>query len=1338
MESRLLLSAGFLTSDQDIGSPSPAGSIAFNNGTYTITGAGTGTHGNSDQFNYAYSSFAGNVNLIADLNSINTGSASGQAGLMIRNDTTASSAFVSVALNSSNQIIFTTRASNGASATQTIVGSVRFTPYIELSFSGSTITAYYSYSGSSWTSVGSASNVSLSSAYLVGLEASSNGNTVATTANFSVLSILPAGFSDNDIGGPPLPGGAAYTPASNSFTVNGSGSGISATADQLNFANYAMTGDNTVTALVSSQASTASAGVMIRSDTTSGSLFAALDDTQNQLTFEWRAGSALQASSSVSISGPLWLRVVDASNNFSAYYSSDDVTWTQVGATESVSMPSAITLAGVYTSSNSSTALTSTTFSNVSVIRGGWTDTDIGAPTLTGSAVYDAPSDTFTLNGSGSDISGTSDQFNFPAQPYGDGSVLAYVDSLTNTNASARAGVMIRNDTSAGSVFAALLVSPGSGLTFEWRTASGVTTSQEVNASITAPVGLKLTRAGSTISAYYSTDGINWTSIGPSQSVTMNTAALAGVAVTSHNTAAICTAAFSSVYVGNSPPPGAGVYSASDQLFLNDLEYRETMYYYDETNSSTGLVPDNALANGGSPSPNSSIAAIGFGLSALTIADARGWLSHSQAYQRALTTINFLYNSGANVNGFYYHFLNETTGARYGTSEVSSVDTAELMAGVLNAAQYWSGTALQTTGVAMFDRVNWPWMQQGNGIFYGAWTPESGFSGGYGDFSEAVLLYLLGLGSPTYPTTTSSWLAWSRSPKETYSGYSFVEADDAALFTEQYPQAWFNLQGLTDATGLNYYVNSQSATLAQRQFQINLSSTYSDYGPNMWGLTPAEGINGYTVWGGPPAYGPIDGTVVPTGPGGSLEFEPRLSLNALEYMKQTYPSTYLKYGLVDAFNPLKSYTSNLALGIDVGMTVIAAENARSNLVWNSFNASSIAQQAISRAFPSKSGPSVWASTSGNWNTTLNWANGVIPNAAGAEADLFGAISSPATVYTNVGDTVGTLHFNNANEYVIAGAGALTIQSSSGNALIEVDQGTDEINVPLTLASNTTVNVASGATLIIGNPLTINAGVTLTPTGGGTIVYNSTINLGSGAGIAFAQSAYVSQLTMAAGATADIAGSGTVLELSSLPTGGTIDLQNNTLLIDYSSSTDPAGSVRSSLASGYNGGAWNGAGIVSSAAAATGGKYSIGYADGADGVVAGLASGQIEIKYTLSGDANLDGKVNGADLAIVSANMNKATSAWDQGDFNYDNKVNGADYAMIASNFNQGSNAPAAVMPAVMPVVVPAQTLTAATTAAPSASGASGSSSAADQSSNVTAGVLGSAKKNKRNAHSHHA
>ncbi|HEX4055795.1 MAG TPA: glucoamylase family protein [Tepidisphaeraceae bacterium] len=1299
LESRLLLSAGLLASDQDIGSPAQAGSSAYSNGVYTVVGGGSGVGGNSDQFNFAYETFAGNGTLIANVNSLSDTNSAAEAGIMFRNDSSASSAFAGIFVTATNGVTFVARASDGSTASQSTTVGIHASEYLELTLSGSTVTGYYSSNGTAWTQFGSIQTVTLGSSALVGLGVASANSSETTTATFSDVSVLSTGWSDNDVGSPPLPGSAGYNSAANIFSVTGSGTGIGSSSDQFNFTNYAMTGDGTVVALVDSLTNTnssAQAGVMIRADTTAGALFAGASiSPQDLVTFNWRSASGSVSSSSATVSGPGWLELTDQGNEFSAYYSSDDVHWTQVGTTEAIAMPSATVLAGLWVSSNNSSAQNTAAFSDVSLFEGGWTDNDIGSPAIGGSADYDAPSDTNTISGNGSDIWGMADQFNFASTTMtGNGSVLTYVDSITNTNAWAKAGVMIRNDITAGSAFAAVLVSPTNGITFEWRTTAGGSANQEISSPAggptPAPVGLELTRSGNSFTAYYSTDGITWIQVGPSQTVALNTTALAGLAVTSHNTGALCTAAFSSTGIGSSPAPGAGIYSAADQLFLNDLEDREVMSFWDETNPNTGLTPDNSSANGGSPSADSSIAAIGFDLTALTIGDARGWLSHANAYQRALTTIDFLYNSGANVNGFFYHFLNETTGARYGTSEVSSVDTAELMAGVLDAAQYWAGTPLQTVAIEMYDRVDWSWMQQSSGVFYGAWTPESGFSGGYGDFSEAVILYLLGLGSPTYPISQSSWNAWSRSPTESYDGYTFVEADDAALFTEQYPQAWFNLQGLTDSHGLNYYQNSQTATLAQRQFMINLSSTYSDYGPNMWGLTPSEGINGYTVWGGPPANGPIDGTVVPTAPGGSLEFEPRLSIDVLENMKQTYGSrVYQKYGLVDAFNPLSGWTSSLVLGIDVGMTLVSAENSRSNLVWNTFSQSSAAQQAIARAFPSKTGPAEWAAdTSGNWNLSTNWSTETVPNSAGAEADFLEGAPPVQTVYTNAGITVGTLQFNSAAEYVIAGAATLTLQGSgSSNAVVDVDQGTAELDLPITLASNTTFDVAAGATLIIANPMTIDSGATLTTTGGGTVTYESIVNVGSGASVAFDDSTYAEQLSLAAGASATVGGTGSVLEVASLSNSGTLNLGSNTLLIDYGTSADPIASVKALLASGYSGGAWSGTGINSSAAAANS-AYGLGYADGADGVVAGLASGQIEIKYTLYGDANLDGTVNSIDFGIMAANFGKSVNSWDHGDFNYDGVVSSIDFGLLSANFGKQSSAAPVVLPISTPAVVP--------------------------------------------------
>jgi hypothetical protein len=1104
-----------------------------------------------------------------------------------------------------------------------------------------------------------------------------------------LLSGLPSGWSDNDVGSPPIVGSASYNNANNTFTLSGSGAGIGSSNDQLNFANYSLTGSGSITAEVNSLTNTdpaASAGVMIRADTAGSSLIAAVDLTaQNTVVFSGRSGSGFFTFAPLAVGGSLWLRVADSNGNFTGYYSTDDVTWTQIGTSEAIAMPSATVLGGIWASSNNGAALNTAVFSSVSLTQSGWSDVDIGSPSIAGSAVYDSPSDTTTISGNGADIFGAADQFNFDSTTMtGDGSAIAYVNSLTNTDGWAKAGVMIRNDNTASSAFAAVFVSPTNGIVFEWRSAAGASVNQEVSSPAggptPAPVGLKVTRSGSTYTGYYSTDGISWIAIGPSQTATLNTAALGGIAVTSHNVGALCTAAISSVSVGASPQPDAGVYSSSDQLFLSDLEQREVQFYWSETNASTGMVPDSASANGGGASAFSSIAATGFGLTALTVGDERGWISHANAYNRALTTINFLYNNGANVNGFFYHFLNPTTGARYGTSEVSSVDTAELMAGVLDVGQYWAGTPLQTTSLALYNRVNWPWMQQASGVFYGQWTPESGFQYGYGDFSEAVVLYLLALGSPTHPSSIASWYSWSRSPSESYGGYNYIRADDGALFTEQYPQDWFNLQGLTDKTGLNYYVNSQNATLAQRAWMMSLSSSYPDYGPNMWGWTPAAGPNGYIIWGGPPANVPVDGTVVPAAAGGSLEFNPRLTLNVLENMKQTYPADYQKYGLIDSINPYKTWSNPLVLGIDVGPTIVAAENARDNFVWNTFMQTAVAQQAVAKAFVSST-PVWYLNGSGNYNLAGDWTTSSIPNAPGAVAEFLNVPPPGQTVFTNSAVTLGTLHFNSATEYALAGTGSLTLQAAAGgNATIEVDQGTALLNLPTTLASNTIINVAPGATLVIGNPMTINSGVTLTQMGGGTVIYQSTISVAGGASVTFTNSTYAQSISMAAGATTSLTGAGTVLELNSVPTGGTLDLNNNTLLINYTGSADPIALIRAQVASGYANGLWNGVGMISSAAR-NNPAYAVGYADAADpGNPAGLASGTIEVKYALIGDADLNGVVNGVDYGTVAANFNKSTSNWDQGDFNYDGVVNGVDFGELAANFNKGSDAPAAAMP----------------------------------------------------------
>jgi hypothetical protein len=318
-------------------------------------------------------------------------------------------------------------------------------------------------------------------------------------------------------------------------------------------------------------------------------------------------------------------------------------------------------------------------------------------------------------------------------------------------------------------------------------------------------------------------------------------------------------------------------------------------------------------------------------------------------------------------------------------------------------------------------------------------------------------------------------------------------------------------------------------------------------------------------------------------------------------------------------------------------------------------------------------PQQWiAAGSGDWNSPSNWS-GVVPNAVGAEADFFGPNSSSHTVFTDLPVTVGTINFNAANTYEITGTGSLTLQTSSGNAQVIVQQGTHEINLPTTIASNTVFNVASGANLIVANPLTINSGESLTQSGAGTVTYQSIITVNSNASIAFADSTHAHELSLASGSTATLGGP--VLEVDSLSNLGTINLLNNKMLINYGSGPDPIASVEQWIKNGADN--LPGPAIISSDIAVddalSGFSYGIGYADSADpGDPANLASGTIEVMFTLLGDANLDGTVNSEDFTPFSHNLGLSGAVWDEGDFNYDGTVNAEDFTSFSHNLNQSA------------------------------------------------------------------
>ena len=391
-------------------------------------------------------------------------------------------------------------------------------------------------------------------------------------------------------------------------------------------------------------------------------------------------------------------------------------------------------------------------------------------------------------------------------------------------------------------------------------------------------------------------------------------------------------------YQSSSPP--------TDDQFLDNLERSSFLFFLEQASATTGMVKDRAFAAGNDSRTLSSIAATGFGLSALCIADQRGYADSSQIKARVLTTLNFLLNQ-TNVNGFFYHFVDMNTGQRAPNSEVSSIDTAILLCGVLTCRQYFRDAQIQDLAAQIYQRVNWPWMLNGGTTFSMGWTPENGFiTTRWDSYSELMMLYLLAIGSPTNPIPASSWRAILR-PVLTYQGLTYITNMSAPLFIHQYSQAWFDFRNQQDAYA-NYFNNSVTATQAHRLFCASLQGQFSDYSNGVWGITASDSANnGYVAWGGPPAMGPIDGTLVPCATGGSLPFFSTECIGALRNFYKQFPGTWQRYGFVDAFNPLTGWYDSDVIGIDAGITILMAENLRSGFVWNTFMKNPEAQAAMS-------------------------------------------------------------------------------------------------------------------------------------------------------------------------------------------------------------------------------------------------------------------------------------------------------------------------------------------------------------------------------------------------------
>ncbi|MBX9403388.1 hypothetical protein K4L06_18905 [Lysobacter sp. BMK333-48F3] len=427
---------------------------------------------------------------------------------------------------------------------------------------------------------------------------------------------------------------------------------------------------------------------------------------------------------------------------------------------------------------------------------------------------------------------------------------------------------------------------------------------------------------------------------------------------------------------------------------FRDIEKRTFQFFWDTSNEQNGLTPDRYPSR-----PFASIASVGFALTAYPIGIERGWVSRTQAVDRTLTTLKFLRDlpSGPQASGkgsykgFYYHFLDMQKGQRYDSwVELSSVDTGLLMMGVLFAQSYYDRDDAREKEIreiadTLYKRVDWQWLQQNKPLISMGWFPESGFiKHDWAGYNEAMLLYVLALGSPTHPVEPEAWTVWTRTYNDVwgvYQGEEFLAF--GPLFGHQYSHVWIDFRGIQDdymrERGIDYFENSRRAAYAQRAYAIANPMKWEDYGPELWGLTASDGpqqtlqeyrgeqrqFRHYSARGAGLRENFDDGTIAPTAAIASLPFAPEIVIPTTVSMHERYGEfIYSSYGFLDSFNPSFKYdipfkTGRLVpdqgwvasdyIGIDQGPILTMITNYRNEFVWNVMKRNPYIRSGLQRA-----------------------------------------------------------------------------------------------------------------------------------------------------------------------------------------------------------------------------------------------------------------------------------------------------------------------------------------------------------------------------------------------------
>jgi hypothetical protein len=440
----------------------------------------------------------------------------------------------------------------------------------------------------------------------------------------------------------------------------------------------------------------------------------------------------------------------------------------------------------------------------------------------------------------------------------------------------------------------------------------------------------------------------------------------------------------------------AVVPTTADTALLDDVERRSFHFFWDLADPHTLLIPDRW------PTPSfSSIAAVGFGLTAYGIGAERGYVTREAAAERTKATLESLLSMKqgpdprgvSGYHGFYYHFLDMKSGERFEPTdgshiELSTIDTTLLVAGALFAQSYFdrdnaTEADIRSDAQTLYERVEWTWEEARPDAVSMGWTPESGFhTYDWRGYNEAMILVILALGSPTHPVDPAAWAAYHATDKwGTSYGQQYVQF--APLFGHQYTEVWIDLRGISEpviaAHGIDWFENSTRATLAQHAYAVANPGGWRDYNDRIWGLSACDGpmdatvtidgrprtFHSYTARGVAEDDIRDDGTIAPTAAASSIVFTPELSIPAIREMSTRYGSNlYAQYGFLDAFNPTLRTTEQLKhgrvdpaqgwfdvdyLGIDEGPIVAMIENYRGELVWKTMRKNANVIRGLKRA-----------------------------------------------------------------------------------------------------------------------------------------------------------------------------------------------------------------------------------------------------------------------------------------------------------------------------------------------------------------------------------------------------